>query len=375
MRGIALSSAPWQPAENLAAIRNTQLDGWRAFAVLGVMCQHWLPAKWHGPFPFEIGLFFFLTLTGFLITRILLRERAAAEENGGKWRMEAYLHFQKRRMVRILVPCYAAMFFAIAAGAPDIRAHWPAYFGHWSNFHMAWLDRWPSGTAHYWTLAIQMQFYLVWPLLVFLAPRRWLAAVFVAAAAMAPLTRWVLAEWVPGIRHSEAISTSALDYFGIGALLALAMDRGMVAGDKRLRLAAWIAFAGYAVLYAFGEADRPVAGLCHIQQTLVSVAFAGLISATLAGIRGWLGKVLEHPAVQHVGKLSFGFYLFHTPVPLLLGLVLPQLWDPFFTGWWQLVRIGAFALAAWGLAWLCWRYLESSFTLVRRHGSSSPPDR
>ncbi|GAA5122667.1 hypothetical protein GCM10023212_19750 [Luteolibacter yonseiensis] len=326
------------------------------------MCQHWLPAKWHGPFPFEIGLFFFLTLTGFLITRILLRERTAAEAQGGKWRARTYLHFQKRRMIRILVPCYSAMLFAIAVGAPDIRAHWPAYFGHWSNFHMAWLDGWPSGTAHYWTLAIQMQFYLVWPLLVFLVPRRGLTAAFLTAAALAPLTRLVLAEWFPAIHHGEAISSSALDYFGIGALLALAMDRGMEVGDKRLRRAAWAAFAGYVTLYSLGEAGRSVAGLCYVQQTLVSVAFAGLISATLAGIGGGLGKLLEHPAVQHVGKLSFGFYLFHTPVPLLLGFVLPQLWGPFFTGWWQLVRLGVFGLTAWGLAWLCWRYLESSFT-------------
>jgi peptidoglycan/LPS O-acetylase OafA/YrhL len=359
----------------LAAIRNTQLDGWRAFAVLGVMCQHWLPVKWHGWFPFEIGLFYFLTLTGFFITRILLRERTVAESHGGKWRVEAYLHFQKRRMVRILIPCYVAMLFAIAVGAPDIRAHWPAYFGHWSNFHMAWLDGWPSGTAHYWTLAIQMQFYLIWPLLVFLTPRRWLAPAFLTASALAPLTRLILAKWFPEIHHGEAISSSALDYFGIGALLALAMDRGMKVGDKRLRTAAWIAFAGYAVLYSLGEMGRQVPGLCYIQQTLVSLVFAGLISATLAGIGGCVGKILEHPAVQHVGKLSFGFYLFHTPVPLLLGFVLPQLWEPFFTGYWQLIRIAAFGLTAWGLAWLCWRYLESSFTAVRTHGSSNPPGR
>ena len=68
---------------HLAATRNTQLDGWRAFAVAGVMWYHWAPREWRGPFPFEIGLFFFLTLTGFLITRILLRERAAGEAGGG----------------------------------------------------------------------------------------------------------------------------------------------------------------------------------------------------------------------------------------------------------------------------------------------------
>ena len=343
----------------MTTIRNTQLDGWRAFAVLGVMWLHWGPVEWRGHFPFEIGLFFFLTLTGFLITRILLRERAACEEGGGKWRLKAYGHFQKRRMLRILVPCYAAMVFAILVGAPDIRQHWLAYFGHGSNFHMAFMAGWPSGTAHYWTLAIQVQFYLVWPLVVFGTPRKLMAAVFLGCVALAPLSRMILARWFPEIHHSEMITFTALDYFGVGALLALAMERGMPAGDARLKRGAWLAFGGYAVLYSFNEMERPIAGFCYIQQTLVSVVFAGLISATLAGFGGWLGKILDHPAVQQIGRLSFGLYLFHTPAPLLLGYVLPWLWHPFFSGPWLVLRLASFGLTSWGLAYLCWRYLEN----------------
>jgi peptidoglycan/LPS O-acetylase OafA/YrhL len=343
----------------LTAIRNYQLDGWRAFAVLGVMWLHWAPAEWRGHFPFEIGLFFFLTLTGFLITRILLRERAACEEAGGKWRIKAYLDFQKRRMARILVPCYAAMLFAILVGASDIRQHWPAYFGHWSNFHMAFMEGWPSGTAHYWTLALQVQFYLVWPLVVFLTPRKLLAGVFGLCVALAPISRMILEKWFPEIHHSQAITPTALDYFGVGALLALAIERGMKVGDGRLTLAAALAFTGYITLYVFNEMGRPIGGLCYFQQTLVSVVFAGLISSTLAGFGGWLGKILDHPAAQHVGRLSFGLYLFHTPVPLFLGFALPWLWGPFFVGYWQILRLGVFGLTSWGLAWLCWRYLET----------------
>jgi peptidoglycan/LPS O-acetylase OafA/YrhL len=357
--GLAGWAAAVKAAADLTAIRNSQLDGWRAFAVLGVMWLHWVPAVWRGHFPFEIGLFFFLTLTGFLITRILLRERTACEEDGGKWHFKAYVHFQKRRMMRILVPCYAAMLFAIIVGAPDIRQHWLAYFGHWSNFHMAFMEGWPSGTAHYWTLAIQVQFYLVWPLVVFLTPRKLLAGVFLGCVALAPVLRMILAWRFPEIHHSEMITFTAMDYFGVGALLALAIDRGMKAGDGRLNLAAMAAFAGYIVLYVFNEMGRQVAGFCHIQQTLVSVAFAGLISATLAGFGGFREKILNHPAVQHVGRLSFGLYLFHTPVPLFLGFVLPWLWFPFFTGFWQILRLGVFGLTSWGLAWLCWRYLET----------------
>lgn len=338
------------------------------------MWLHWAPAAWRGPIPFEIGLFYFLTLTGFLITRVLLHERTAAEGRGGRWRTNAYLHFQKRRLGRILLPCYAAMLFAIVVGAPDIRAHWPAYFGHWSNFHMAGLEKWPSGTAHYWTLAVQMQFYLFWPPVVFLVPRKWLGRVFVGFVAIAPVARLVMAREFPEIHHSEAITFTAMDYFGVGALLALALERGMKAGDPRLKWASVMAFAGYAALYVSSELGRPVGGWRYVQQTLVSVVFAGLISSTLAGFGGIREKILEHPAVQQVARLSFGLYLFHTPVPLLLGQVLPWLWRPFFSGPWLSVRLGAFALTSWGLAWLCWRFLETRKAHPSRHAVSSSPN-
>jgi peptidoglycan/LPS O-acetylase OafA/YrhL len=351
---------------DLAAIRNTQLDGWRAFAVLGVMWHHWVPPGWRGPWPFEIGLFFFLTLTGFLITRILLRERALGEAGGDSWRWKEYLHFQKRRMLRILVPCYAAMLFAIAVGARDIREHAWMYFAHVSNFHMAGMSGWPSGTAHYWTLAIQMQFYLVWPLVVFFTPRRALAGVFFACVALAPLSRWWIEQRFPEIQHVGTITTTALDYFGVGALLALAMERGMAAGNARLKWAAWVAFGIYAWLYVQQEIGAPVPGLKYLQQTVVSVVFAGLISGTLVGFRGWIGRLLDHPVVQEIGRLSFGLYLFHTPVPLFLGWVLPHLWGPFFVGPWQGLRIAAFALTAWGLAILCRKFLEERAFFSRR---------
>lgn len=348
----------WEFSRHLEAKRNIQLDGWRAFGVAGVMWHHWAPKEWRGPFPFEIGLFFFLTLTGFLITRILLREKAAGEGLGKPWRVRAYRTFQKRRLGRILVPCYAAMVFAMVVGASDIRAHPLAYFGHFSNFHMAWMDGWPSGTAHYWTLALQMQFYLLWPLLVFCVLRRSLGWVFVGCALLAPLSRWLIEHELPAIQHGEAITTTAFDYFGVGALLALAFDRGMKAGDRRIALAGWIAFAGYLALYVLGESGRRVGGFGYFQQTLLAVAFAGLISATLGGLGGLAGWLLEHPAVQHVGRLSYGLYLFHTPVPLFLGWVLPPLWWPVFDGPWLAVRLGFFALTSWGVAWLCWRWLE-----------------
>lgn len=360
----------------MAAQRNKQLDGWRAFAVAGVMWVHWTPGPWHETLPFELGLFYFLTLTGFLLTRILLRERTTGEASAGKWRWTCYRRFQKRRMMRILVPCYAAMIFAIAVGASDIRQHPFAYFLHWVNFHIAYLPEWPSGTSHYWTLAVQVQFYLFWPLVVLLVPRRWLAPVMIACVAMAPLSRFVTDTWFPEIIHGQAIPSATMDYFGCGALLALAMEGGMPANDKRLRNAAWWAFAAYSVLYIFVELGRPVPVVEYFKQTLISISFAGLIAASLAGFQGTCGKILEHPAVQRVAQLSFGLYLFHTPVPLFLGWVLPWLWAPALQNLpGELLKILVFLVVSWGCAVLCWKYLERGTAAPTSRGAEGSPDR
>jgi peptidoglycan/LPS O-acetylase OafA/YrhL len=361
--------------QNLATVRNTQLDGWRAFAVLGVMWHHWSQPSWRGDFPFEIGLFFFLTLTGFLITRILLRERQRGENEAGRWRWRAYFQFQKQRLNRILIPCYAAMVFALLVGASDIHHHPAWYFLHGSNFHMALRTSWPSGTAHFWTLALQVQFYLVWPWVVFITPQRALAQVFCSIALLAPLSRWIIAGHFPRLIHGEAITTSALDYFAIGALLSLALERGLPLQDRRIKFAAALAFIGYLILYCRQQSGHPIAGFCVIQQTLLAIVFAGLIAITLAGFKGILAAVLEHPISQHLGRLSFGFYLFHVPAPLLLGWILPQLWAPWVSGPWLILRLLAFALSSWGLAFLCWRYLERPARAVSPHAAAGSPDR
>ena len=237
---------------------------------------HWAPRSWRGPLPFEIGLYFFLTLTGFLITRILLKDRRLGEASGQPWKWPSFRTFQSRRALRILVPCYLAMLFAILAGAPDIHAHPWWYFTHLSNFHIALLPQYPSGTAHYWTLAIQQQFYLLWPVLIFLLPRKALAPFILLCIAAAPISRAIIEHSFPMVHHPGAITTCALDYLGLGSLLALLLHRGLDPAHPRIRIAAWTSFAIYLVLYVFDESGHPLPVLRHLQQTFLSIAMAGL---------------------------------------------------------------------------------------------------
>lgn len=343
--------------------RNPQIDGWRCFAVLGVMWLHWAPREWRGALPFEIGLYFFLTLTGFLITRILLRMRANAEPTSG-WRRGAYGQFLRRRASRILIPCYAAMGFAWMVGATDLRAYPFRYLCQWSNVHMAYLDHWPSGTAHYWTLAIQVQFYLLWPLLVFLLPLRALPWSFASTFVIGAIFRgtWELVD--PAVRHVQALTPTALDYFSAGALLAWREANHTKAPATNHSSAFYpratvLLLCAYAALYIPQEMwQHPIPWFGTLQQPFLALGFAALIGTSLNGISGPLGTLLVHPLVQKIGSLSFGLYLFHSSVPLLLGHLLPQLWWPIFDGPLLALRLAVFFAVSWLFALLCKRWLE-----------------
>lgn len=342
--------------------RNTQLDGWRAFAVLGVMWVHWAPRAWRGSLPFEIGLYFFLTLTGFFVTRLILREQMTD-------RAGVFARFIRRRALRILVPCFAAFGFAWLVGAPDLRAHPWWYVCQLANFHIAHLPEWPSGTSHYWTLAIQSQIYLLWPIVLLVLPRKALPAACLITTAAAPASRAILLHHFPEISQPGAITTCTLDYLGLGGLLALGFSAGMKADDRRLRFGAWFAAVIWAVLYVFDESGRPLPMVRHFQQTFLTVAMCGLISASMAGLPGWISGILEHRFTQHFAKISYSLYLFHSLIPLALGFLLPFLWGLPEGHAAEALRILGFFLGSWGIAWLSWRWIEQPVDRWRNRAS------
>lgn len=339
--------------------RNKQLDGWRAFAVLGVMWLHWAPSGWRGPIPFEIGLFFFLTLTGYLITRNLLNQEAS-ERVGRWWWVAGYGRFLQKRAKRIVVPCYAAMVLAMIFRAPDLLAHPWWYFFHLSNWHMAFLEGWPCGTAHYWTLAIQVQFYLLWPLVIWWCPKTWRVGLMVVLVSATPVMRYVVESHFPEVKHSQVLTMCALDYFGLGAWFALMVDAGNAWVLRRLTTVAWWAFGGYAIVYAFNEAGAPLPVLKYVQQTLLALAIIGLIHQSQLGYRGKLAWVLEHPLTQHISRLSYGLYLTHTIVPMMVGYGLGFLWHPDWVEVLLPVRLLVFSVVAWGIAYGFWYGFEKS---------------
>jgi peptidoglycan/LPS O-acetylase OafA/YrhL len=140
--------------------RIDQFDGLRALAFGAVFLHHAVsaPLLWMG-----VDLFF--VLSGYLITRNLLRLRETAT-TGGALRV-----FYFRRLLRIVPPYYLAV-FAMALYVPAYRDHLGWYLGFASNLRDTLVGPDPGPATTLWSIAVEEQFYLLWPMLVLLCPRR-----------------------------------------------------------------------------------------------------------------------------------------------------------------------------------------------------------
>ncbi len=343
-----------------------QLDGLRAIAMLAICWDHWCPAGWPRVFPFEVFLFFFLVLTGYLITGSLLRERDRSEGHGRPWKTEALKTYQLRRGLRILAPYYAALALAWLVWAPDAHAALAWYVFHVSNIHIASLGYWPAGTNHFWSLATQQQFYLIWPFIIWFLPRKWLIPAVLAFAAVGPVARVFHDNLLPWFAWPQVLTWATFDYFGIGGLFALAVHRGMPLESAGMRALSAAALAGYLAIFSAHEMNLPTFGLRPFQQTLLSIALCGVIAAGSVGFSGTAKKLLEHPGIQRIGQVSYGIYLFHNLAPLVAGKVFWFLWlGAFDSTLGSVVRIPVYAGVTWALTLASWRWIEKPLQDVR----------
>ena len=163
-----------------------QFDGLRALAVLTVMVDHFSADVPNFPLPDWIhlgatGVRLFLVLSGYFITASLRRARDrmdAGELSAGK----TMAAFYWRRFLRI-GPAYlvfAAIALLLDLGA--IRHNWAWVFTGTVNWLIAWNNQWPVAISHLWSICVQEQFYLFWPLLILLLPRKWMLSAIIAVA-------------------------------------------------------------------------------------------------------------------------------------------------------------------------------------------------
>jgi peptidoglycan/LPS O-acetylase OafA/YrhL len=349
------------PADRLGASlhrpRIPGLDFLRAIAVLLVLLGHSGIDKF-GPvmvFDAGFGVQIFFVLSGFLITWGLLNER----DRGGHISLG---NFYRRRAARLLPAFYAYLLIGlILLLILGREIPWAAVLGsamYVVNYVQAFTGAPTHYLSHCWSLAVEEQFYILWPLLFMLATRRnWH---LVATLAIVVLTIWLLrplyiAAGVPDEYLYRALETRG-DQLAMGCLLAaslrtpsvrtfflrlarpavvLALLTCVVASTTLLHDSLW---QKYAVAYAL----EPTLAALLIPSTILAASADGLVARTLNSV----------PMV-HVGQVSYGVYLFHPLLVTPARHVLETLHLPSF-----IAVLGAIGLVIF-VATLSYRYFES----------------
>ena len=341
-----------------------QLDSLRTFAVFAVILGHFAPRVLARLPLGDLGVRLFFVLSGFLITGILLDCRALVAD--GATPLSVIGRFYVRRGIRIVPAFYGVLAAMWVAGMPEVRDSLPWHLAYASNVYFARLGTWHEATSHFWSLAVEEQFYVVWPMVVLFQPARRMSVLLILVAASAPLYRMVCLwnGWSP--ITMQVLPFGSVDSLAVGALLAW-----LAKADER----------GHHALTLVGRLLVPVAlgltalGALHIRlggtlrtvflDTIWSVAFVWLIDRAAVGFRGAVGRLLDSVLLVYLGRISYGLYLFH----LLSPSIVRWLWVECL-GRQRLspgVGVGAAIVLTILLAASSWRFYEGPLNRLKRY--------
>jgi peptidoglycan/LPS O-acetylase OafA/YrhL len=353
-----------------------QLDGLRAFAVGAVLIRHFFYPERIGGVDFALlAVWLFFVLSGFLITGILLRSRDQVEYHGHQRYLELR-QFYIRRFLRIFPLYYLVLSIAALLDLSDVRDTIFWHLAYASNYLFAIQGQYGSVTGHLWSLAVEEQFYLIWPALILFAPRRFLLQVIITAIAIGPIFRlaghFLDFNWVT----RYAASPACLDALGIGALLAYyahhARERPILI--KRFRqFTPWLGVSGVVfvlTLMALEHYDRMPASLRHFWFVLEPAAWpltlVGLVDRASSGFGGVAGKILGWKPLIYIGKISYGIYVYHLFIYFLVPQLLLQIhFDLLILP--RSIQFGLLVGITVGIAALSWHFFEKPINSLKNH--------
>lgn len=284
------------------------LDGMRALLVLGVMFEHFIPSL---AVRFPLGGFcvrVFFTLSGFLITAILLRERDRSElVSQSPWLL--LRQFYVRRFLRIFPPFYALVLIGAALNLPTLRDRFWWDMTYMSNLYPIFLGSFTSMHDHMWSLAVEEQFYLLWPIVLVFIPRRLIPhAIGVGSLIGVAFRVWVY--FANAHVFWSLISLfSCFDALLIGAALAYFRHRqSFGVAYKALWAGVWVIGVPLGLLWVpvtLGKQYDPI--IYPVWTALVSFALIDWLTKS----QGMVARFLSIRPLVWLGMISYGVYLYH----------------------------------------------------------------
>jgi peptidoglycan/LPS O-acetylase OafA/YrhL len=347
-----------------------ELDGLRGLAILMVMVHRFWPrpgvgvaadvagAGW-------IGVDLFFVISGFLIAGILLDTR-----NDGRY----FRNFYARRVLRIFPLYYLfviGVFIAFAgnAGFLDGAGSPLWYLLHLGNVPEGLLDKpVPYWLGPVWSLAIEEQFYLTFPLLAYLLDRRRLAIVLISMIVLAPLVRFATMQAMPDHERVQYMFTPCrIDTIAVGCLLAIIVRTvDLNRWRQTAQLAAFCAVPSVVVLAVASGLERTSPFDRVFGYSLVAIGCASVLALVVLARGARSTAFLRWSPLTYLGKLCFGLYLLHRPADTIVSALASR------AGLEGALRLMPLKLGvAVVLATISWRLFERPFLRLKERFSSA----
>lgn len=383
-----------QPVHVDDALHFPTLDGVRFLAYFAVFLSHTVPRirlpAWAPGFMaeaqrlFESGAFgvdLFLVLSAFLITSLLLHEHARTGTIRVRW-------FYVRRALRIW-PLYLTFLASMLVASyllPGLVGFKVLDVGYWVSF-LFLVGNWYTGLNGYpasnisplWSVSLEEQFYLFWPLLL-LAFRKHLVKACFALLAVSVLSR--VAVVLLGLPHPAmwTFTITRLDPIVLGALLAVGLRRGVLPqvghGPQIALLLSGFALWPLAIVLAgksFADGKAPGIEAALLSLPVAALASAGILLAAVQST-GPVRRFFSARFLVRMGSLSYGTYVFH----LLMVRVAMAVLEPWSSLWFNLLLLPLSFSLSWLAAEASYRWLEAPFLRMRKRfrpaAAQTPPE-
>jgi peptidoglycan/LPS O-acetylase OafA/YrhL len=361
------------------------LDGLRGVAVLLVMAVHFIGDSTAHTLIQRmvvkvasyglVGVDLFFVLSGFLITGLLLEARG---------KPNYFLNFYARRTLRIFPLYYfvlACLFILLplATTPPALlqpaQAHQFWLWTYLSNFYIASTSSWASLTyvSHFWSLAIEEQYYLLWPFVVFYFSREALERVCIGVILFGLGLRIALALGGVSELSISVLTPCRVDTLCVGAFVAIQLRkpgvlRQWVGNSGRI---AFILGAVLAAVMVFGAMTKLALPVVHqLRNTLYAFFFGALILLALKPRSNLVARSFQSPLLRFFGKYSYGLYVYHGLLTWVMMEFHTEAWLDTVLGNHGLAMVAKATIGvsvSLGVALLSFHLLEQRFLSLKRY--------
>jgi peptidoglycan/LPS O-acetylase OafA/YrhL len=330
---------------------------------------HWI---WQVLHQGGFGVYLFFVLSGFLITRILLAE---------KGKPAYFRNFYARRTLRIFPLYYGvlALYFGVLLlifPRPHILADAPYQgwlWGYGYNILMALQDRpFFMGLGHFWTLAVEEQFYPLWPFIVLAFRRESLLRLCIGIVALTPVLRLGLYAAGANQYWITVFTLCQMDSLALGAMLACLESFGRLNATVPMARRVALGIGAILIICSCFWPKSPTATLPIIfYHGAVALFFGAIVALAVCGAFRWL----DNRVLREVGQKSYGMYVFHVPL-LVLAISYVHLpsrlrqwaWHPFLA---DIIFFSLMVLVTYVVAFISYNAYEKHFLKLKRVFRSS----